>query len=97
MEFVFQNRIENREQLREMQAAAERKIQELVTQRRKLYRTEPGSSEIEILNQKLRPLRKTVRLCKAVEEHSRQMEKRLRQSQQREERKLKEIRKERER
>lgn len=97
MEFVFQNRIENREQLREMQAAAEKQIQELVTQRRKLYRTEPGSSEIEVLNQKLRPLRKTVRLCKAVEEHSRQMEKRLRQSQQREERKLKEIRKERER
>ena len=97
MEFVFQNRIENREQLREMQATAERQIQELVTQRRKLYRTDPGSSEIEVLTQKLRPLRKTVRLCKAVEEHSRQMEERLRQSQQREERKLKEIRKERER
>ena len=97
MEFVFQNRIENRDQLREMQAAAERQIQDLVTQRRKLYRTDPGSSEIEVLNQTLRPLRKTVRLCRAVEEHSRQMEKRLRQSQKREERKLKEIRKERER
>ena len=97
MAFVFQNRIENREQLREMQAAAERKIQELVTQRRKLYRTDPGSWEIEVLNQKLRPLRKTVRLCKEVEEHSRQMEERLRQSQKREEQKLKEIRKERER
>ena len=97
MAFVFQNRIENREQLREMQAAAERKIQELVTQRRKLYRTDPGSWEIEVLNQKLRPLRKTARMCKAVEEHSRQMEERLRQSPQREERKFKEIRKERER
>lgn len=97
MAFVFQNHIENREQLREMQAAAKRQIQELVTQRRKLNRADPGSWEIEVLNQKLRPLRKTVRLCKAVEEHSLQMEERLRQSPQREERKLKEIRKERER
>lgn len=97
MEFVFRNHIKDRGQLREIQAAAERKIQELVSQRRKLYRTDPGSLEIEVLNQKLRPLRKTVRLCKAVEEHSLQMEERLRQSLQREERKLKEIRKERER
>lgn len=96
MEFVFRNHIEDRGQLREMQAAAERQIQELVTQRRKLYRTAPGSLEIEVLNQKLRPLRKTVQLCKAVEEHSMEIEARLRQSQQREKQKFKEIRKERE-
>lgn len=96
MEFVFRNHIEDRGQLREMQAAAERQIQELVTQRRKLYRTAPGSLEIEVLNQKLRPLRKTVRLCRAVEEHSLEIEKQLRQSQQREKQKFKEIRKERE-
>lgn len=95
MEFVFRNHIEDRGQLREMQAAAERQIQELVTQRRKLYRTAPGSLEIEVLNQKLRPLRKTVQLCKAVEEHSLQMENRLRQLQQREEQIIKDIRKER--
>ena len=96
MEFVFRNHIEDRGQLREIQAAAERQIQELVTQRRKLYRTAPGSLEIEVLNQKLRPLRKTVRLCRAVEEHSLEIEKQLRQSQQREKQKTKEIRKERE-
>lgn len=96
MEFVFRNHIEDRGQLREMQAAAERQIQELVTQRRKLYRTAPGSLEIEVLNQKLRPLRKTVWLCRAVEEHSLEIEKQLRQSQQREKQKSKEIRKERE-
>ena len=96
MEFVFRNHIEDRGQLREMQAAAERQIQELVTQRRKLYRTAPGSLEIEVLNQKLRPLRKTIRLCRAVEEHSLEIEKQLRQSQQREKQKFKEIRKERE-
>ena len=96
MEFVFRNHIEDRGQLREMQAAAKRQIQELVTQRRKLYHTTPGSPEIEVLNQKLRPLRKTVRLCKAVEEHSMEIEARLRQSQPREKQKTKEIRKERE-
>lgn len=96
MEFVFRNHIEDRGQLREMQAAAERQIQELVAQRKKLYRTAPGSPEIEVLNQKLRSLRKTVRLCKAVEEHSLEIEKQLRQSQQREKQKFKEIRKERE-
>lgn len=96
MEFVFRNHIEDRRQLREMQAAAERQIQELVAQRKKLYRTAPGSPEIEVLNQKLRSLRKTVRLCKAVEEHSLEIEKQLRQSQQREKQKFKEIRKERE-
>lgn len=96
MEFVFRNHIEDRGQLREMQAAAERQIQELIAQRKKLYRTAPGSPEIEVLNQKLRPLRKTVRLCRAVEEHSLEIEKQLRQSQQREKQKFKEIRKERE-
>ena len=95
MEFVFRNHIEDRGQLREMQAAAERQIQELITQRKKLYRTAPGSPEIEVLNQKLRPLRKTVRLCRAVEEHSLEIEKQLRQSQQREKQKTKETQKER--
>lgn len=95
MEFVFRNHIEDRGQLREMQAAAERQIQELIAQRKKLYRTAPGSPEIEVLNQKLRPLRKTVRLCRAVEEHSLEIEKQLRQSQQREKQKTKETQKER--
>lgn len=95
MEFVFRNHIEDRGQLREMQSQAERQIQELATQRKKLYRTAPGSPEIEVLNQKLRSLRKTVRLCRAVEEHSLEIEKQLRQSQQREKQKTKETQKER--
>ena len=42
MEFIFCNHIEDRGQLREMQAAAERQIQELIAQRKKLYRTAPA-------------------------------------------------------
>lgn len=95
MEFVFRNHIEDRGQLREMQAAAERQIQELAAQRKKLYRTAPGCPESKAIGAEITKLRKTVRLCKAVEEHSLQMEERLRQSRSREERKPKDIRKER--
>ena len=95
MEFVFRNHIEDRGQLREMQSQAEQQIQELAAQRKKLYRTNPGCPEAKAITEKIANLRKTVRLCKAVEEHSLQMEKRLRQSRPREEQITKDIRKER--
>ena len=95
MEFVFRNHIEDRGQLQEMQSQAERQIQELAAQRKKLYRTNPGCPEAKAITEKIANLRKTVRLCKGVEEHSLQMENRLRQLQQREEQKIKDIRKER--
>lgn len=95
MEFIFRNHIEDRGQLRKMQSQAERQIQELAAQRKKLYRTNPGCPESKAIGAEITKLRKTVRLCKAVEEHSLQMEERLRQSRSREERKPKDIRKER--
>lgn len=96
MEFIFRNHIEDRGHLRKMQSQAERQIQELAAQRKKLYRTNPGCPEAKAITEEIANLRKTVRLCRAVEEHSLQMEERLRQSQQREKQKFKEIRKERE-
>ena len=95
MEFVFRNHIEDRGHLREMQSQAERQIQELAAQRKKLYRTAPGCPEAKAITEEIANLRKTVRLCKGVEEHSLQMEERLRQSRPREERNPKNIRKER--
>lgn len=95
MEFVFRNHIEDRGQLREMQSQAERQIQELIAQRKKLYRTNPGCPESKAITEEIANLRKTVRLCKAVEEHSLEIEKQLRQSQQREKQKTKETQKER--
>lgn len=95
MEFVFRNHIEDRGQLREMQAAAKRQIQELVTQRRKLYHTTPGSPEAKAITEEITKLRKTVRLCKAVEEHSLQMEERLKGSRQAFKRETKTMEKER--
>ena len=95
MEFVFRNHIEDRGQLREMQSQAEQQIQELAAQRKKLYRTNPGCPEAKAITEEIAKLRKSVRLCKAVEEHSLQMEERLRESRPREEGKPKVIRKER--
>ncbi len=95
MEFIFRNHIEDRGQLREMHSQAEQQIQKLAAQRKKLYRTNPGCPEAKAITEEIANLRKTVRLCKAVEEHSLQMEERLRQSQQRKEQKPKDIRKER--
>ena len=69
--------------------------QELAAQRKKLYRTNPGCPETKAITEEIAQLRKTVRLCKGVEEHSLQMEERLRQSRPREERNPKDIRKER--
>ena len=95
MEFVFRNHIEDRGQLREKQSQAEQQIQKLAAQRKKLYRTNPGCPEAKAITEEITKLRKKVRLCKAVEEHSLQMEERLRQSRPREERNPKDIRKER--
>lgn len=95
MEFVFRNHIEDRGQLREIQAAAERQIQELAAQRKKLYRTAPGSPEAKAITEEIAQLRKTVRLCKAVEEHSLQMEERLKGSRQAFKRETKTMEKER--
>ena len=95
MEFVFRNHIEDRGQLREIQAAAERQIQELAAQRKKLYRTAPGCPEAKAITEEITKLRKTVRLCKAVEEHSLQMEERLKGSRQAFKRETKTMEKER--
>ena len=78
-----------------MQSQAEQQIQKLAAQRKKLYRTNPGCPEAKAITEEIVKLRKSVRLCKAVEEHSLQMEERLRQSRPREEGKPKVIRKER--
>ena len=95
MEFVFRNHIEDRGQLREMQSQAERQIQELAAQRKKLYRTAPGCPEAKAITEEITKLRKTVRLCKAVEEHSLQMEERLKGSRQAFKRETKTMEKER--
>ena len=49
----------------------------LLKQRQKLYRYEPDSPQISALAEKLRQLRHTAKLCRNIETHSVEMEKRL--------------------
>lgn len=76
-EFIFQNQIDDREQLASMWQKAEDEIAVLLKQRRKLYRYEPDSQQIGVLTEQLKKLRHTVKLCRNIETHSIEMEQRL--------------------
>ena len=76
-EFIFKNEIEDRGQLSIIRQNAEDEIAALIKQRQKLYRCKSESSQIETLTEQLKKLRHTVKLCRNIESHSVQMEKRL--------------------
>lgn len=83
-EFIFQNKIEDRGQLNAIRQKAEDEIAVLIKQRQKLYRYEPGSQQIGLLTEQLKKLRHTAKLCRNIEAHSIEMEKRLQAAQQEE-------------
>ena len=76
-EFIFQHHVEDRGQLASLRQQAEDDIAVLLKQRQKLYRYEPDSPQISALTEKLRQLRHTVKLCRNIETHSVEIEKRL--------------------
>lgn len=76
-EFIFKHRIEDRGRLNAIQQEAEDEIAVLIKERQKLYRYEPGSPQIAVFTEKLRQLRHTAKLCRNIEIHSIEMEKRL--------------------
>ena len=76
-EFIFQHHVEDRGQLVSLRQQAEDEIAVLLKQRQKLYRYEPDSPQISALTEKLRQLRHTTKLCRNIETHSVEMEKRL--------------------
>ena len=76
-EFIFQHHVEDRGQLASLRQQAEDEIAVLLKQRQKLYRYEPDSPQISALTEKLRQLRHTTKLCRNIETHSVEMEKRL--------------------
>lgn len=93
-EFIFKNHIEDRGQLAAIRQKAEDEIAVLIKQRQKLYRYEPGSPQITVLTEKLRQLRHTAKLCRNIEIHSIEMEKRLQAAQMEEQRRLEQREKE---
>lgn len=77
MEFIFEHEIEGRGQLNAIRQAAEAEIENLTKERKRLYRREPDSPRIDELTAQLKEKRKTVQLCKRIEEHSLAIEQRL--------------------
>ncbi len=82
MEFIFEHEIEDRGQLKNMLQTAEAEIEKLTKERKRLYRREPDSPRIDELTFQLKKQRKTVRICKRIEEHSLAIEQRLEASRQ---------------
>ena len=97
-EFIFQNKIEDRGQLATIRQKAENEIAVLLKQRQKLYRYQPGSPQIGVLTEQLKKQRHIVKLCRNIETHSIEMEKRLQaariEEQQRKEQQAKDKKKE---
>ena len=85
-EFIFKNHIEDRGQLNSIRQKAEDEIAVLIKQRQKLYRYQPGSLQIAVLTEQLKKLRHTAKLCRNIEIHSIEMEKRLQAAQMEEQR-----------
>lgn len=82
MEFIFEHAIEDRGQLKNMLQTAEAEIEKLTKERKRLYRRDPDSPRIDELTAQLKKQRKTVRICKRIEEHSLAIEQRLEASRQ---------------
>ena len=77
MEFLLKYNIKDRGQLAAVRKNAEDEIAVLVKQRQKLYRWEPGSSQIAAFTSQIKRLRKTVGICQKIEIHSLEIEQRM--------------------
>lgn len=82
MEFLEKHHITTREQLREYQNTLEEEKLLLIKERQKLYRKEPGNKRITEITEGLKPVRKEIRMCMKSEQHSIEIEERMRKAEQ---------------
>lgn len=80
MEFLVEHEITTREQLGEYQKTLEEEVLLLIKERQKLYRKEPGTERIARIGEELKPLRRAIRTCVKIEQHSVEIEERMRLS-----------------
>lgn len=78
MQFLSKHRIDNREQLAALEKEAEAQISALLWERRMLYQQKSNPPDLAVLNERLRLLRNTAKLCREIAEQSAEMEKRMR-------------------
>ena len=77
MQFLSKHRIDNREQLAALEKEAEAQISALLRERRMLYQQKSNPPDLAVLNERLRLLRNTAKLCREIAEQSAEMEKRM--------------------
>ncbi len=82
MEFLQKHGITTREQLSAFQIPKERQVVSLLKERRRLYRAQPDSPKISEIKDQLKQLRKEIKMCIQIETHSKEMEERMRQTEQ---------------
>ena len=83
MEFLMHRDIRTLPQLQDLRTQTEAEVRQLNAERNRLYKTDPGSNQIPLLTQRLQKLRKTIKLCKRIEEHSLEIAQRQEEEQKR--------------
>lgn len=81
MEFLQKHGITTREELESYRKPLERQVLSLTKERHRLYRAEPESARIQEITDMLKPMRKEIRMCVKIEQHSLEIEQRLREQQ----------------
>ena len=77
LDFLLKNGISTREQLAVHRKPLEERMLALTKERQHLYRAAPDDGRIREITEALKPLRKEVRLCNQIEQHSKEMEAKL--------------------
>ncbi len=80
MEFLEKHGITTQEQLGAYKEPLEREALLLIKERQKLYRKETGAERIAEIREELKPLRKEIKMCVKILQHSKEMEERMRQA-----------------
>lgn len=79
MEFLQKHGITTREELENYRKPLEQQVLALTKERHRLYRAEPESVRIQEITYTLKPLRKDIRMCVKIKQHSLEIEQRMRE------------------
>lgn len=77
MDFLLKHDITTREQLHAYRKPLEETVLHLTKERHRLYRVEPKPERIAEITELLKPLRKEIKMCIKIEQHSLEMERRM--------------------
>ncbi len=80
LHFLQEHEITTREQLAELRTFNKTQVEELMGERKGLYRKQPDSPRIQEIKEQLKKRRKEIRMAEQIEAHSLEMEERLRQA-----------------